>query len=165
MDFSTGLGGRIITDPQEAATITKTSIRLRSFPLSQSSPMTGSKWSLEDTTSMDLSTPPCSQAWFRPRMGREQANTLLFPDREREGVFCIRSCSRQTHNYVLSFTSHGKIIHAQIQRVSHDGRNAFSLDGARTKFPSLEHLVDFHKMNCGPLPTVLKDAASAPEKR
>ena len=44
-------------------------------------------------------------------------------------------------------------------QVSHDGKNAFSLDGARTKFPSLEHLVDFHKMNCGPLPTLLRDTA------
>ena len=92
--------------------------------------MTGSKWSLEDTTSMDLSTPPCSQAWFRPRMGREQANTLLFPDREREGVFCIRACSRQTHNYVLSFTSHGKIIHAQIQRVSPPSNSQTAARGA-----------------------------------
>lgn len=118
MDFSTGLGGRIISDPQEAATVAKTSFRLRSFPISQSSPVTGSKSSLEDMTSIDLSTPPSSQAWFRPTMAREQANTLLFPHRHSEGVFCIRACSRQTNNYVLSFTSHGKIVHAQIIRVS-----------------------------------------------
>ena len=50
-------------------------------------------------------------------------------------------------------------------QVSHDGRNAFSLDGARTKFPSLEHLVDFHKMNCGPLPTVLQDTVMGQDIR
>ena len=42
-------------------------------------------------------------------------------------------------------------------KVSHDGRKAFSLDGAKTKFPCLEHLVDFYKMNSGPLPILLKD--------
>ena len=51
--------------------------------------------------------------------------------------------------YSLSFSS----------QVSHTGRNAFSLDGAKTKFPSLEHLVDFHKMNSGALPTILQDCA------
>ena len=44
-------------------------------------------------------------------------------------------------------------------QVSHTGKNAFSLDGAKTKFPSLEHLVDFHKMNSGALPTILQDCA------
>ena len=44
-------------------------------------------------------------------------------------------------------------------QVSHTGKNAFSLDGAKTKFPSLEHLVDFHKMNSGPLPTILQESA------
>jgi len=113
----------------------------------------------QEDPSLDLSTPPCSQLWFRPGMGREQANTALFPHRNRDGVFLIRACSRQTNNYVLSFTSNNKIVHAQIVRVSHTGKNAFSLDGAKTKFPSLEHLVDFHKMNSGPLPTILQESA------
>ena len=52
-------------------------------------------------------------------------------------------------NYIFPFSS----------QVSHTGKNAFSLDGAKTKFPSLEHLVDFHKMNSGPLPTILQDCA------
>jgi hypothetical protein len=39
----------------------------------------------------------------------------------------------------------------------HEGRPAFSLDGGRTKFPSLEQLVDFHRMNTGPLPTILTE--------
>lgn len=45
-------------------------------------------------------------------------------------------------------------------KVSHDGKNAFSLDGAKTKFASLEQLVDFYRMNAGPLPTLLRDTAS-----
>jgi len=92
--------------------------------------------------------------------GREQANSALFPHRHTDGMFIIRACSRQVSNYVLSFTSNRKVVHAQIVRVSHDGKNAFSLDGAKTKFARLEHLVDFYKMNAGPLPTLLRDTAS-----
>ena len=39
----------------------------------------------------------------------------------------------------------------------HAGKSAFTLDGAKTKFPSLKHLVDFYKMNPGPLPVLLRD--------
>ena len=113
MDFSHGTGGRIISDPQEAALVAKTSIRLRSFPVVASSPVVAGAGG-----SQDLSTPPCSQLWFRPGMCREQANTALFPHRNRDGMFLIRACSRQSNNYVLSFTSNNKIVHAQIVRVS-----------------------------------------------
>ena len=121
MDFSHGTGGRIISDPQEVALVAKSSVRLRSFPAAQScsSMVTASGGGQEDP-SLDLSTPPCSQLWFRPGMGREQANTALFPHRNRDGVFLIRACSRQTNNYVLSFTSNNKIVHAQIVRVSRE---------------------------------------------
>jgi len=162
MDFSAGSGGRIITDPHEAAIIAKTSFRLRSYPRTgYSSPaLASSKSSLEDLDpSQDVSLPGCSEKWFQPSMCREQANCALFPHRHSSGIFLIRACSRQVNNYVLSFTSNGKIVHAQIIRISHGGKNAFSLDGAKTKFPSLEHLVDFYKMNSGPLPTLLKDTA------
>ena len=118
MDFSHGAGGRIISDPQEVALVAKSSIRIRSFPSAQSSSLlTGSGAGQEDP-SLDLSIPPCSQLWFRPGMAREQANTALFPHRNRDGVFLIRACSRQTNNYVLSFTANNKIVHAQIVRVS-----------------------------------------------
>ena len=120
MDFSHGTGGRIISDPQEAALVAKSSIRIRSFPAALSSSSVTASGSSQEDPSLDLSTPPCSQLWFRPGMGREQANTALFPHRNRDGVFLIRACSRQTNNYVLSFTSNNKIVHAQIVRVSRE---------------------------------------------
>lgn len=162
MDFSAGCGGRIISDPAEAAIIAKTSCRLRSLPMSASPGLGSSKSSLETVfdPNQDVSLTGCSEAWFQPNMGREQANSLLFPHRHSDGHFLIRACSRQVNNYVLSFTSNGKIVHAQIIRISHGGKNAFSLDGAKTKFPSLEHLVNFYKMNSGPLPTLLKDCVN-----
>jgi len=161
MDFSNGSGGRIISDPMEAAMIAKAgSIRSLHPSHQQSSSMSSLQGSEQP-----LSTVICTEPWFRPALGREQANLALFPHRASDGVFLIRACSRLNGGYVLSFTTHGKIVHAQIVRVLHDGKMAFSLDGGKTKFPSLEHLVDFHRMNTGPLPNILKDStfvSSAP---
>ncbi len=52
--------------------------------------------------------------------------------------------------------SNSFLTHLYLQ-LMHEGRTAFSLDGGRTKFPSLEQLVEFHRMNSGPLPTLLTD--------
>ena len=83
MDFSAGCGGRIISDPAEAAIIAKTSCRLRSLPMSASPGLGSSKSSLETVfdPNQDVSLTGCSEAWFQPNMGREQANSLLFPHR------------------------------------------------------------------------------------
>jgi len=161
MDFSTGAGGRIISDPMEAALIAKTGSKIRSLHPGQSAHQQSS--SLLSLQGMEhahstATQVQCTEPWFRPALGREQANLALFPHRASDGVFLIRACSRLNGGYVLSFTTHGKIVHAQIVRVIHDGKMAFSLDGGKTKFPSLEHLVDFHRMNTGPLPNILKDS-------
>jgi len=159
MDFSTGAGGRIISDPMEAALIAKTGSKLRSLhPTCLSTHQSSSLSSLQ-VPDQPNNTVVCSEPWFRPTLGREQANLALFPHRGADGVFIIRACSRLNGGYVLSFTTHGKIVHAQIVRVMHDGKMAFSLDGGKTKFPSLEHLVDFHRMNTGPLPNILKESS------
>ena len=114
MDFSNGSGGRIISDPMEAAMIAKAGSKIRSLHPShqQSSSMSSLQGSEQP-----LSTVICTEPWFRPALGREQANLALFPHRASDGVFLIRACSRLNGGYVLSFTTHGKIVHAQIVRV------------------------------------------------
>jgi len=168
MDFSTGCGGRIVSDPTEAALIAKSGSKIRSLHLCLSAPQHQSSSSSASSLQTGLdqagaaganATVICSEPWFRPSIGREQANLALFPHRTSDGIFLIRACSRQNGGYVLSFTSNGKIVHAQIIRVLYDGKLAFSLDGGKTRFPSLEHLVDFHRMNTGPLPNILKETS------
>jgi len=146
MDF-TGSGGRIVTDPREAAEIANTDSRLRPVPRFI--------WTSSSFTEDAHPTP--SQPWFKAGVSREQANSSLLPHRAADGVFVIRECSRGQGGYVLSFTTQGKVVHVKINRIVHDGKSAYSLDGGRTKFPSLEQLVEFHKMNTGPLPTLLKE--------
>lgn len=147
MDF-TGSGGRIVTDPREAAEIAHMESRLRPAPRVT--------WSSSASNLEDMNPAAPGQPWYKPGVSRDQANAALLPHRAGDGAFMIRECSRGPGGYVLSFTTQGKVVHAQIIRVV-DGCVAFSLDGGRTKFPNLEQLVDFHRLNTGPLPTLLKD--------
>ena len=118
MDFSTGSGGRIISDPMEAAMIAKTGSKLRSLHPSLSAHQQSNSMSSLQGSELSLSPVVCTEPWFRPAISREQANLTLFPHRASDGVFLIRACSRLNGGYVLSFTTHGKIVHAQIVRVS-----------------------------------------------
>ena len=91
MDFSAGLGGRIISDPLEAASVLRTSCPRGLRPGWPSSPLvsgSGSRSSLASSSSdrdpgTDLSLSPAlgEVKWFKPSMGREQANSALFPHR------------------------------------------------------------------------------------
>ena len=94
MDFSAGHGGRIISDPAEAASVSRSSCPrgLRpGWPGGQGSPQmlgSGSKSSLDSASSdrdpgtdLSLSLSLSEATWFKPTMGREQANSALFPYR------------------------------------------------------------------------------------
>ena len=110
MDF-TGSGGRIVTDPREAAEIAHMESRLRPTPRFT--------WSSSPSSDMKEDSPPVpGQAWFKPGVTRDQANNALLPHRALDGVFLIRDCSRGQGGYVLSLTTQGKVVHAQIVRVS-----------------------------------------------
>ena len=107
MDFS-GAGGRIISDPAEAARVLRGGAGGRGGP----------GWSSSSDWGGQVE-PECGEPWYRPQLGREAASLALFPHRNSTGVFLIRACSRSTGGFVLSFTTAGKIVHAQIVTVSH----------------------------------------------
>merc|ERR1711874_706080 len=156
MDFSSPTGGRIISDPREAAAVSRAPSS-RPTPLLR--PHSGA------SISSLVSGPELSAAWYRPQMGREQANLALFPHRQTSGLFLVRASSRSQQSFVLSFTTQGKIVHAQIVAVptgdsSSSSSAALSLDGGRTKFAGLPQLVEFHQMNPGPLPCLLTTSPS-----
>ena len=106
MDF-TGSGGRIVTDPREAAEIANTDSRLRPVP----------RFIWTSSSFTEDSHPTPSQPWFKAGVSREQANSSLLPHRAADGVFVIRECSRGQGGYVLSFTTQGKVVHVKINRV------------------------------------------------
>jgi SH2 domain/BPS (Between PH and SH2) len=111
MDF-TGAGGRIVTDPREAAEIAHTESRLRPVARAHWTAASGALAAAEDPV------PLTYQPWFKPGVSRDQASLALLPHRSRDGVFVIRECSRGQGGFVLSFTTQGKVVHAQIVRVS-----------------------------------------------
>jgi hypothetical protein len=111
MDF-TGAGGRIVTDPREAAEIAHTESRLR--------PVARAHWAATSSSAAagcEEAVPTPYQHWFKPGVSRDQASLALLPHRSRDGVFVIRECSRDQGGFVLSFTTQGKVVHAQIVRV------------------------------------------------
>ena len=96
MDFSAGHGGRIISDPTEAASVSRSGYprgQRPGWPGGQgwASPQmmgSGSKSSLDSASSdrdpgtdLSLSLSLSEATWFKPTMGREQANSALFPHR------------------------------------------------------------------------------------
>merc|ERR1712018_590259 len=157
MDFSSPTGGRIISDPREAAAVSRA-------PSSRPPPLVRphSGASISSLVAAHTPGPELSAAWFRPQMGREQANLVLFPHRQTSGLFLVRASSRSQQSFVLSFTTQGKIVHAQIVAVpgGDSSSAALSLDGGRTKFAGLPQLVEFHQMNPGPLPCLLTSPPS-----
>jgi len=157
MDFSSPSGGRIISDPREAAAVSRS-------PSSRPPPLLRPHMGASTSSLVPPHTPgpELSAAWFRPQMGREQANLALFPHRQTTGLFLVRASSRSQQSFVLSFTTQGKIVHAQIVAVpgGDSSSAALSLDGGRTKFAGLPQLVEFHQMNPGPLPCLLTSPPS-----
>ena len=116
MDF-TGAGGRIVTDPREAAEIASMESRLG--PVPRLSSWSSSSSSSTSSSSLDQANQPALPAnqWFKAGVSRDQANAALLPHRDADGVFMIRECSRGPGGYVLSLTTQGKVVHAQIIKV------------------------------------------------
>jgi len=100
MDFSSPTGGRIISDPREAAAVSRAPSS-RPPPLVR--PQSGA--SISSLVAAHTPGPELSAGWYRPQMGREQANLALFPHRQTSGLFLVRASSRSQQSFVLSFTT------------------------------------------------------------
>lgn len=126
MDFSAGHGGRIISDPAEAASVSRSSCPrgLRpGWPGGQGSgnPQmmgSGSKSSLDSASSdrdpgtdLSLSLSLSEAAWFKPMMGREQANSALFPHRLQSNLNLIMTLKLNVIVKQPSFIFGKKSIH------------------------------------------------------
>ena len=100
MDFSSPSGGRIISDPREAAAVSRS-------PSSRPPPLLRAHLGASTSSLVPPHTPgpELSAAWFRPQLGREQANLALFPHRQTTGLFLVRASSRSQQSFVLSFTT------------------------------------------------------------
>ena len=119
MDF-TGSGGRIVSDPLEAAAIAQTGggSHIRSRLSGSRRPSSSLGPAPATGSGKNSEAREVDQNWFVPKVTREQANMTLFSHRAEEGVFLVRACSRDLAGYVLSMTTGGKVVHAQVISVS-----------------------------------------------
>ncbi|XP_040856530.1 growth factor receptor-bound protein 7 [Ochotona curzoniae] len=150
MDFS-GHAGRVIENPREALSVAleeaqawrkKTNHRL-SLP----TPSSGTSLS----TAIHR-----TQSWFHGRISREESQQLIRQQGLVDGLFLVRESQRNPQGFVLSLCHLQKVKHYLILPSEEQGRLYFSMDDGHTRFTDLLQLVEFHQLNRGILPCLLR---------
>lgn len=93
--------------------------------------------------------------WYYADLSREEASKLLSKYQNIDGVFLVRSSSKDPTSYVLSFVCDSKVIHCQVRQMEADSAIVLTLDHGQTKFYGLQQLVEFYQLNNTCLPTKL----------
>ncbi|KAM9597623.1 growth factor receptor-bound protein 7 isoform 1-T3 [Trichechus inunguis] len=150
MDFS-GHAGRVIENPREALSAAleeaqawrkKTNHRL-SLP----TPSSGSSLSAAIHR---------TQPWFHGHISREESQRLIRQQGLVDGLFLVRESQRNPQGFVLSLCHLQKVKHYLILPSEEEGRLYFSMDDGQTRFTDLLQLVEFHQLNRGILPCLLR---------
>ncbi|XP_070339291.1 growth factor receptor-bound protein 7 isoform X4 [Equus asinus] len=150
MDFS-GHAGRVIENPREAL----------SAALEEAQ-----AWRKKTNHRLSLPT-PCSgsslsaaihrtQPWFHGRISREESQRLIGQQGLVDGLFLVRESQRNPQGFVLSLCHLQKVKHYLILPSEEEGRLYFSMDDGQTRFTDLLQLVEFHQLNRGILPCLLR---------
>nr|KAF6295757.1 growth factor receptor bound protein 7 [Myotis myotis] len=150
MDFS-GHTGRIIENPQEALSVALEEAHA---------------WRKKTNHRFSLPT-PCSstslsaaihrtQPWFHGRISREDSQRLISQQGLVDGLFLVRDSQRNPQGFVLSLCHLQKVKHYLILPSEEEGRLYFSMDEGQTRFTDLLQLVEFHQLNRGILPCLLR---------
>ncbi|XP_035303967.1 growth factor receptor-bound protein 7 [Cricetulus griseus] len=150
MDFS-GHAGRVIENPREALSAAMEEAQA---------------WRKKTNHRLSLPT-PCSgsslsaaihrtQPWFHGRISREESQRLIGQQGLVDGVFLVRESQRNPQGFVLSLCHLQKVKHYLILPSEDEGCLYFSMDDGQTRFTDLLQLVEFHQLNRGILPCVLR---------
>ncbi|KAM4822485.1 growth factor receptor-bound protein 7 [Urocitellus parryii] len=150
MDFS-GHAGRVIENPREAL----------SAALEEAQ-----AWRKKTNHRLSLPT-PCSgtslsaaihrtQPWFHGRISREESQRLIGQQGLVDGLFLVRESQRNPQGFVLSLCHLKKVKHYLILPSEDEGCLYFSMDDGQTRFTDLLQLVEFHQLNRGILPCLLR---------
>nr|XP_030696052.1 growth factor receptor-bound protein 7 isoform X2 [Globicephala melas] len=98
----------------------------------------------------------CTQPWFHGRISREESQRLIGQQGLVDGVFLVRESQRNPQGFVLSLCHVQKVKHYLIMPSEEEGRLYFSMDEGQTRFTDLLQLVEFHQLNRGILPCLLR---------
>ncbi|KAI4533533.1 hypothetical protein MJG53_015297 [Ovis ammon polii x Ovis aries] len=150
MDFS-GHAGRVIENPREAL----------SAALEEAQ-----AWRKKTNHRLSLPTPSSgtslsaaihrTQPWFHGRISREESQRLIGQQGLVDGLFLVRESQRNPQGFVLSLCHVQKVKHYLILPSEEEGRLYFSMDDGQTRFTDLLQLVEFHQLNRGILPCLLR---------
>ncbi|XP_054449804.1 growth factor receptor-bound protein 7 isoform X1 [Pteronotus mesoamericanus] len=150
MDFS-GQAGRVIENPREAL----------SAALEEAH-----AWRKKTNHRFSLPTPSSgtslsaaihrTQPWFHGRISREESQRLISQQGLVDGLFLVRESQRNPQGFVLSLCHLQKVKHYLILPSEEEGRLYFSMDEGQTRFTDLLQLVEFHQLNRGILPCLLR---------
>ncbi|XP_059003693.1 growth factor receptor-bound protein 7 isoform X2 [Mustela lutreola] len=148
MDFS-GHAGRVIENPREAlsAALEEAQAWRKNHRLSLPTPGSG--------TSLSAAIHR-TQPWFHGRISREESQRLIGQQGLVDGLFLVRESQRNPQGFVLSLCHLQKVKHYLILPSEEEGRLYFSMDDGQTRFTDLLQLVEFHQLNRGILPCVLR---------
>ncbi|XP_033266976.1 growth factor receptor-bound protein 7 isoform X4 [Orcinus orca] len=97
-----------------------------------------------------------TQPWFHGRISREESQRLIGQQGLVDGVFLVRESQRNPQGFVLSLCHVQKVKHYLIMPSEEEGRLYFSMDEGQTRFTDLLQLVEFHQLNRGILPCLLR---------
>ncbi|XP_040608078.1 growth factor receptor-bound protein 7-like [Mesocricetus auratus] len=150
MDFS-GHAGRVIENTREALSAAMEEAQA---------------WRKKTNHRLSLLT-PCSgsslsaaihrtQPWFHGRISREESQRLIGQQGLVDGVFLVRESQRNPQGFVLSLCHLQKVKHYLILPSEDEGCLYLSMDDGQTRFTDLLQLVEFHQLNRGILPCVLR---------
>ncbi|XP_054449808.1 growth factor receptor-bound protein 7 isoform X2 [Pteronotus mesoamericanus] len=97
-----------------------------------------------------------TQPWFHGRISREESQRLISQQGLVDGLFLVRESQRNPQGFVLSLCHLQKVKHYLILPSEEEGRLYFSMDEGQTRFTDLLQLVEFHQLNRGILPCLLR---------
>ncbi|XP_063107559.1 growth factor receptor-bound protein 7 isoform X2 [Cavia porcellus] len=150
MDFS-GHAGRVIENPREALSAALEEAqawrRKTNHRLSLPTPCSGSSLSAAIHR---------TQPWFHGRISREESQRLIGQQGLVDGLFLVRESQRNPQGFVLSLCHLQKVKHYLILPSEAEGCLYFSMDDGQTRFTDLLQLVEFHQLNRGILPCLLR---------
>ncbi|CAO2645148.1 Growth factor receptor-bound protein 7 [Lemmus lemmus] len=155
MDFS-GHAGRVIENPREALNAAMEEAQAWRV---RASCMCASVYLCVSCTSAQgafMASIHRTQPWFHGRISREESQRLIGQQGLVDGVFLVRESQRNPQGFVLSLCHLQKVKHYLILPSEDEGCLYFSMDDGQTRFTDLLQLVEFHQLNRGILPCVLR---------
>jgi len=96
-----------------------------------------------------------TQSWYFGKLSRDEANEEVAKLGNVDGTFLVRNSQTITDGVVLTLVYNRKPRHVPLTLMERHGEYFYTIDQGHTRFDSLIHFIDFHRLNKGSLPCLL----------